>query len=80
MNLGSREGDTAKIDTLGPFAAVFGYIIMGTAKKREDITDLKQKIEVEGVELWRGGGYLTKQIQDFKALVGKTEKREVQIG
>jgi len=27
LNKGSREGDQAKVDTLGPFAKTFGYII-----------------------------------------------------
>ena len=27
LNLGSKEGDQAKVDTLGPYALVFGNVI-----------------------------------------------------
>lgn len=80
MNKGSREGDTQKIETLGPFAAAFGRIIATTAMERTDIGDLKQKLEVEGTVLWRGGGYLPTQIQEYKDKIEKTERREVCVG
>ena len=31
LNKGSKEGDTAKIDTLGAYATAFGYILANAA-------------------------------------------------
>ena len=41
LNKGSKEGDMAMIETLGAYAALFGRIIMHSAKKRKDIAELK---------------------------------------
>lgn len=79
LNKGSREGDQSKIETLGPYAAVFGSIIRSAPRHRTDIPDLKNKLEVEGTDLYRGAGIKKAQIDQYKALVGKTEKRNVLV-
>ena len=45
LNKGSREGDKAKIDTLGPYAAALAKIFAGAAIERTDISELKNRIE-----------------------------------
>lgn len=63
LNKGSREGDMGKIDTLGPYAAALGRIFFGNAAlKRTDIPDLKYKLEVEGIILYRAGGFPSTKI------------------
>ena len=77
LNKGSREGDTAKIDTLGPYAAALKQIVIGAAKRRTDIPELKNKLEVEGCELFRAGGFKKEKIEQFKQYVHKKEVRYV---
>ena len=42
INSGSREGDQAKIETLGPYAKAFGRIIALAARRRTDIPEMKK--------------------------------------
>ena len=73
LNKGSKEGDTSKIDTLGPYAMAFGVIIVGAARNRTDIDlDLKNKIEKEGILLYRGTGLKPDQLKEYQDKVGKT--------
>ena len=73
LNKGSKEGDTSKIDTLGPYAKAFGVIINMAAKNRTDIdADLKNKIEKEGILLYRGTGLKPDQLKEYQDKVGKT--------
>ena len=68
----------AKVDTLGPYAAAFGGIISNAAMKRTDLdTNLKQKIEKDGILLYRGTGLKPEQLKEYQDLVGKTEVRLV---
>ena len=79
LNKGSREGDTTKIDTLGPYAFALMKIIKNAANNRTDITELKKKLEIEGVELFRAGGFEEEKIQQFKKYVHKKEVRNVYV-
>ena len=72
LNKGSKEGDAAKIDTLGPYAMAFGYIISDAARNRTDIdADLKNKIERKGILLYRGTGLKPDQLKEYQDKVGK---------
>ena len=71
LNKGSKEGDTAKIDTLGPYAKAFGAIIAGAAEERTDDPVLKKKMEEEGVLLYRGTGLKPEQLKEYEVRVGK---------
>lgn len=63
LNKGSKEGDTAKIDTLGPYALAFGRIIAYAARERTDLdAGLKKKIEEDGILLYRGTGLKPDQL------------------
>ena len=74
LNKGSKEGDAGKIDTLGPYATAFGFIINAAARNRTDIdADLKNKIEKEGILLYRGTGLKPDQLKEYQDKVGKTE-------
>ena len=42
LNSGSREGDQAKVNTLGPYARAFGRIILDAAMERKDIPEMKK--------------------------------------
>ena len=78
LNKGSKEGDMAKVDTLGPYAAAFGEVITYAAMKRTDLdTNLKQKIEKDGILLYRGTGLKPVQLKEYQDLVGETEVRKV---
>ena len=73
LNKGSKEGDAGKIDTLGPYARAFGRIIYRAARNRTDIdADLKNKIEKEGILLYRGTGLKPEQLKEYQDKVGKT--------
>ena len=75
LNKGSREGDQAKVDTLGPFAQTFGKIIGGaTAMKRTDIAEMKDLLEKKGTKLYRGTGLTQEELMTYKALIGKKSK------
>jgi len=71
LNSGSREGDQAKVDTLGPYAYAFGYVIAGAASSREDIPEMRKLLEVTGTTLYRGTGLTKKEIKKYKSLEGK---------
>ena len=51
LNIGSKEGDQAKVDTLGPFARAFGAIIAFAGMDRLDLYDLRDLLEVKGTKL-----------------------------
>jgi hypothetical protein len=56
----SISGD--EIDTLGPYASAFGVIMSRTAKERKDIPVLKNKIEKEGICLYRAAHFTEEKI------------------
>ena len=62
VNSGSREGDQAKVDTLGPFAYAFGIIISYAAMERDDIDKMKDLLENKGTTLYRGTGLTMKEL------------------
>lgn len=65
INSASREGDQAKLDTLGPFALVFSQIIAVAGRYRTDIDDLKEQIEKKGVKLYRGTGLTDEELLSY---------------
>jgi hypothetical protein len=71
LNTGSKEGDQAKMETLGPYAKAFGTIISHAAKRRTDIPALKKLLEETGTKLYRGTGLTKNELQQYKDLVGK---------
>ena len=62
LNSGLREGDLSKIDTLGPFAMVFGQIMAEASNRRTDIPEIKELLEKKGTKLYRGTGLTKKQL------------------
>lgn len=70
MNSGSKEGDDAKMETLGAFSKAFGAIISGTATNRTDIEVLKELLEKKGARLYRGTGLTKEELLKYAALVG----------
>ena len=62
LNSGSKEGDKAKMETLGPYAYVFGMIINGAAQSRTDIPEMKTLLEEKGTKLYRGTGLTKKEL------------------
>ena len=70
INSGSREGDSSKVDTLGPFAYAFGAIIDSACRFRKDISDLKETIENKGIKLYRGTGLTKKELMNYTYLMG----------
>ena len=74
LNSGSKEGDQAKVDTLGPFAYAFGQIIIDAACRRTDIPDLKELLEVKGTKLYRGTALTKQELQKYKDLIGKKDE------
>lgn len=53
LNLSSLSGDSSSTDTLGAYASALAVIMSRTAKERKDIPHLKNKIEKEGIRLYR---------------------------
>lgn len=82
MNEASRQCDETKVMTLGPYSLVLGLILNNIASRfRKDIpADLKNKIEWEGILLYRGSGLTKMQIDEYKQLIGATEERVYYIG
>ena len=62
LNSGSKEGDQAKMETLGPYAKAFGTIIEGAAMGRTDIPAMKKLLEETGTKLYRGTGLTKKEL------------------
>ena len=68
----------AKVDTFGPYAAAFGSVIEFAARYRTDVDEnLKNKIEQDGILLYRGTGLKPQQLKEYQDLIGKTEVRKV---
>ena len=75
LNSGSKEGDQAKMETLGPYAYAFGGIIECAAKRRTDIPAMKKLLEETGTKLYRGTGLTKNELKEYKDKVGsKIEK------
>ena len=72
LNHSSISGDFSETDALGAYASAFGVIMSRTAKERKDIPELKNKIEKEGICLFRAASFTEDKIKEFKELVGKT--------
>ena len=64
------------METLGPYARAFGLIIEGAAEERTDDPVLKNKMEKEGVLLYRGTGLKPEQLKEYQDKAGKTEWQE----
>ena len=71
MNSGSKEGDQAKVDTIGPFAYAFGLIIELAARNRTDINPLTELLAKKGTRLYRGTGATYNELLAYKAKIGK---------
>jgi|ERR1711971_631336 len=76
LNSGSREGDQAKVNTLGPYARAFGKVTSFAAEYRTDIPEMKKLLEETGTILYRGTGLTKKEVQDYRAKIGKIERNE----
>ena len=65
INSGSREGDTSKVDTLGPYCRAFGLVVNSAAMNREDIKEMKKLLEDEGCLLFRGTGLTEEELKTY---------------
>ena len=73
INSGSREGDTSKVDTLGPYCRAFGLVVNSAAMNREDIKEMKKLLEDEGCLLFRGTGLTEEELKTYSDKIGETD-------
>ena len=73
INSGSREGDTSKVDTLGPYCFAFGFVVGNAAEERTDIDEMKKLLEKTGCLLFRGTGLTEEELKTYSDKIGETD-------
>ena len=69
LNKAARFLDKSKLETLGPFAQAFSWVIYKSQMFRTDIDPSK----FAKCTLWRGAGMTNEEINEFKSHLGKKE-------